>query len=235
MTNGQKFYAEHIKRALDILCALAAMIVFGWLYVILALLVRVKLGSPVIFKQRRPGKDERIFCLYKFRTMTDARDENGKLLPNEDRMTEFGRLLRNTSLDELPEAWNILKGDMSVVGPRPQLVQDMLFMTPEQRRRHEVRPGLTGLAQVSGRNALAWERKLEKDLEYIQRISFLLDVKIVFRTVRQIFFHEKGLEDCVVDEVAITDDLGDYLLLNGLVDQAEYDRKQAEASSLLEV
>lgn len=124
---------------------------------------------------------------------------------------------------------------MSVVGPRPQLVQDMLFMTPEQRRRHEVRPGLTGLAQVSGRNALAWERKLEKDLEYIQRISFLLDVKIVFRTVRQIFFHEKGLEDCVVDEVAITDDLGDYLLLNGLVDQAEYDRKQAEASSLLEV
>ena len=235
MTNGQKFYAEHIKRALDILCALAAMIVFGWLYVILALLVRVKLGSPVIFKQRRPGKDERIFCLYKFRTMTDARDENGKLLPNEDRMTEFGRLLRNTSLDELPEAWNILKGDMSVVGPRPQLVQDMLFMTPEQRRRHEVRPGLTGLAQVSGRNALAWERKLEKDLEYIQRISFLLDVKIVFRTVRLIFFHEKGLEDCVVDEVAITDDLGDYLLLNGLVDQAEYDRKQAEASSLLEV
>lgn len=235
MTNGQKFYAEHIKRALDILCALAAMIVFGWLYVILALLVRVKLGSPVIFKQRRPGKDERIFCLYKFRTMTDARDENGKLLPNEDRMTEFGRLLRNTSLDELPEAWNILKGDMSVVGPRPQLVQDMLFMTPEQRRRHEVRPGLTGLAQVSGRNALAWERKLEKDLEYIQRISFLLDVKIVFRTVKQIFFHEKGLEDCVVDEVAITDDLGDYLLLNGLVDQAEYDRKQAEASSLLEV
>ncbi len=235
MTNGQKFYAEHIKRALDILCALAAMIVFGWLYVILALLVRVKLGSPVIFKQRRPGKDERIFCLYKFRTMTDARDENGKLLPNEDRMTEFGRLLRNTSLDELPEAWNILKGDMSVVGPRPQLVQDMLFMTPEQRRRHEVRPGLTGLAQVSGRNALAWERKLEKDLEYIQHISFLLDVKIVFRTVKQIFFHEKGLEDCVVDEVAITDDLGDYLLLNGLVDQAEYDRKQAEASSLLEV
>lgn len=235
MTNGQKFYAEHIKRALDILCALAAMIVFGWLYVILALLVRVKLGSPVIFKQRRPGKDERIFCLYKFRTMTDARDENGKLLPNEDRMTEFGRLLRNTSLDELPEAWNILKGDMSVVGPRPQLVQDVLFMTPEQRRRHEVRPGLTGLAQVSGRNALAWERKLEKDLEYIQHISFLLDVKIVFRTVKQIFFHEKGLEDCVVDEVAITDDLGDYLLLNGLVDQAEYDRKQAEASSLLEV
>lgn len=235
MTNGQKFYAEHIKRALDILCALAAMIVFGWLYVILALLVRVKLGSPVIFKQRRPGKDERIFCLYKFRTMTDARDENGKLLPNEDRMTEFGRLLRNTSLDELPEAWNILKGDMSVVGPRLQLVQDMLFMTPEQRRRHEVRPGLTGLAQVSGRNALAWERKLEKDLEYIQHISFLLDVKIVFRTVKQIFFHEKGLEDCVVDEVAITDDLGDYLLLNGLVDQAEYDRKQAEASSLLEV
>lgn len=235
MTNGQKFYAEHIKRALDILCALAAMIVFGWLYVILALLVRVKLGSPVIFKQRRPGKDERIFCLYKFRTMTDARDENGKLLPNEDRMTEFGRLLRNTSLDELPEAWNILKGDMSVVGLRPQLVQDMLFMTPEQRRRHEVRPGLTGLAQVSGRNALAWERKLEKDLEYIQHISFLLDVKIVFRTVKQIFFHEKGLEDCVVDEVAITDDLGDYLLLNGLVDQAEYDRKQAEASSLLEV
>lgn len=235
MTGKQEVYIKYVKRLIDILCALAAVIVFCWVYTIVAILVRVKLGSPVIFKQPRPGKDEKIFYLYKFRTMTDERDENGKLLPDERRLTEFGKWLRSTSLDELPEAWNILKGDMSVVGPRPQLVRDMVFMTPEQRKRHVVRPGLTGLAQVNGRNALAWEVKLEKDLEYICQISFKVDAWIVYRTVKQIFFRQKGLRGCAVDEVAITDDLGDYLLKHGRVDQAEYDRKQTEASVLLEV
>ena len=143
-------YCRYIKRGLDILCALAAMIVFCWLYGIIAILVRVKLGSPVIFKQLRPGKDEKIFCLYKFRTMTDKRDDRGKLLPDEQRLTKFGKWLRSTSLDELPEAWNILKGDMSVVGPRPLLVEYLPYYTEEERQRHDVRPGLTGWAQVNG-------------------------------------------------------------------------------------
>ena len=161
-------YAKFFKRFIDILCALAAIIVFSWLYIIVAILVRIKLGSPIIFKQERPGKNEKIFKLYKFRTMTDERDENGELLPDDVRLTKFGRMLRKTSLDELPEAFNILKGDMSVIGPRPQLVRDMVFMSEEQRKRHTVRPGLSGLAQVSGRNAISWEGKLAKDLEYIQ-------------------------------------------------------------------
>ena len=176
-------YKRYIKRALDIFCALAAIIVFWWLYLIVAILVRVKLGSPVIFKQPRPGKDERIFNLYKFRTMTDERDENGNLLPDEVRLTKFGKLLRATSLDELPECINILKGDMSVVGPRPQLVRDMVFMTDAQRTRHTVRPGLTGLAQVSGRNNITWEQKFEYDLRYIDRITFIGDLKIILQTV----------------------------------------------------
>ena len=152
---------------------------------IVAVLVRTKLGSPVIFCQERPGKDEKIFKMYKFRSMTDPRDENGELLPDEVRLTKFGRALRSTSLDELPELWNIFKGDMSIVGPRPQLVRDMVFMTPEQRLRHTVMPGLTGLAQVSGRNAISWEDKLATDLRYIRRITFLGDVKIVLLTVKK--------------------------------------------------
>lgn len=156
MKEKATLYERYIKRLLDIICALAALIVFGWLYIIVAILVRVKLGSPVLFTQPRPGKDEKIFKLYKFRTMTDARDENGKLLPDDVRLTKFGKALRSTSLDELPEAFNILKGDMSVIGPRPQLVRDMVFMTPEQRLRHTVRPGLSGLAQTRGRKSLAW-------------------------------------------------------------------------------
>lgn len=233
MDRREGIYQRYIKRILDILCALAALTVFGWLYIIVAILVRVKLGSPVLFTQPRPGKDEKIFKLYKFRTMTDARDEQGNLLPDDVRLTPFGRSLRSTSLDELPEAFNILKGDMSVIGPRPQLVRDMVFMTPEQRQRHTVRPGLSGLAQTRGRNALSWDGKLSTDLEYIQHVTFLGDLKIIFDTVKQVFFGEKGLEDSDVDEVEITDDFGDYLLKAGRVSKEEYERKQAEARGLL--
>ena len=233
MTKKQGIYERYIKRLLDIICALAALIVFGWLYIIVAVFVRVKLGSPVLFTQPRPGKDEKIFKLYKFRTMTDARDENGKLLPDDVRLTKFGKALRSTSLDELPEAFNILKGDMSVIGPRPQLVRDMVFMTPEQRLRHTVRPGLSGLAQTRGRNALSWDGKLETDLEYIQHVTFLGDLKIIFDTVKQVFFRQKGLENSDVDEVEITDDFGDYLLKAGRVSMEEYVEKQAEAKELL--
>ena len=232
------FYARYVKRVLDITCALAAMLVFCWLYAVVAVLVRVKLGTPVIFKQVRPGKKdkfghEKLFTLYKFRTMTDERDKNGDLLPDEIRLTKFGAWLRSTSLDELPEAVNILKGDMSVVGPRPQLVRDMVFMTDEQRKRHNVRPGLSGLAQVRGRNALEWNAKLCTDLEYVQNISLLLDMKIILETVKQVIFGQKGLEAMDVDEVAITDDFGDYLLSENRIGREEYERKQNEARDLL--
>lgn len=235
MERKQGIYERYVKRILDIVCALAALIVFCWLYAILAILVRIKLGSPVLFTQPRPGKDEKIFKLYKFRSMTDARDENGNLLPDEIRLTSFGKALRATSLDELPEAINILRGDMSVIGPRPQLVRDMVFMTPEQRLRHTVRPGLSGLAQTRGRNAISWDGKLATDLEYIQNVTFLGDLKIIFDTVKQVFFGEKGLEDSDIDEVDLTDDFGDYLLKQGRVTKEEYERKQAEARALLSV
>lgn len=177
------FYCRYIKRILDICCALAAMIVFCWLYAIVAVLVRAKLGSPVIFCQERPGKDEKIFKLYKFRSMTDERDENGELLPDDVRLTKFGRLLRSTSLDELPEAWNILKGDMSVIGPRPLLVKYLPRYNEQQARRHEVRPGLSGYAQVHGRNAVTWEEKFDMDVWYTENVSFVLDAKLVLQTV----------------------------------------------------
>ena len=184
------FYCRYIKRILDICCALAAMIVFCWLYAIVAILVRVKLGSPVIFCQERPGKDEKIFKLYKFRSMTDERDENGELLPDDVRLTKFGRFLRSTSLDELPEAWNILRGDMSVIGPRPLLVRDVVCMNSNQRVRHEVHPGLSGLAQCAGRNGLNWDQKLENDAEYVRNVNFWLDCKLVFLTVVKTVRHD---------------------------------------------
>ena len=177
------FYVKYIKRILDICCALAAMLVFCWLYAIVAILVRVKLGSPVIFCQERPGKDEKIFKLYKFRSMTDERDENGNLLPDDVRLTKFGRILRSTSLDELPEAWNILKGDMSVIGPRPLLVKYLPRYNAHQARRHEVKPGLSGYAQVHGRNTVTWEEKFNLDVWYVNHVSFWLDVKLVVQTV----------------------------------------------------
>lgn len=212
-------YEKFIKRIMDIICALLAIIVFSWLYMIVAVIVRIKLGSPVIFKQKRPGKDEKIFTLYKFRTMTDERDENGQLLPDDIRLTKFGKFLRSTSLDELPEAFNILFGDMSVVGPRPQLIRDMVFMTPEQRRRHSVRPGLSGLAQISGRNGITWERKLELDLEYIDNMSFLFDMKIIFLTVWTAFVKKEGISQEGMDTA---EDLGDYLLHTNKITQADY-------------
>lgn len=233
-TRKPSFYEKYVKRLLDIVCALAAIIVFWWLYIIIAVLVRIKLGSPVLFRQPRPGRNERIFYLCKFRSMTDARDEEGKLLPDEVRLTKFGRALRKTSMDELPEVFNILRGDMSIIGPRPQLVRDMVFMTPQQRQRHCVRPGLSGLAQTRGRNALSWDGKLETDLEYIRHITFRADVKIVWDTVRQVFFRHKGMEGSDLDEVEITDDLGDYLLKSGRITRAQYDAGQAEARKLLE-
>ncbi len=186
-------YQKYFKRLVDILCSLAAITVFSWLYIIIAVLVRIKLGTPVLFKQERPGKNEKIFNLYKFRTMTDEKDEDGNLLPDDVRLTRFGKLLRKTSLDELPEAFNILKGDMSVVGPRPLLVRYLHRYSEEQKRRHEVRPGLTGLAQVSGRNAITWEEKFEYDIKYVDNITFIGDVKIIFLTVWKAFVKEEGI------------------------------------------
>ena len=229
MINGNNsFYARYIKRALDIACALLALLLLSWLYALVALRVRRELGSPVLFKQLRPGKDERLFNLYKFRSMTNARDENGDLLPDEQRLTKFGRRLRGTSLDELPQLWNVLLGDMSLIGPRPQLVRDMVFMTPEQRRRHEVRPGLSGLAQVSGRNAIDWDAKLQLDLDYINNISFWLDLKIVFQTIRKLIGR-----DASVEEIDLCDDYGDYLFNEQRIDASYYKEKQAEASVLI--
>ena len=180
-------YRRFFKRFFDIVLSACALAVLSLVLLIVAVLVRVKLGSPVIFCQERPGKDEKIFKLYKFRSMTDARDEDGELLPDEVRLTRFGELLRSTSLDELPELWNILKGDMSIVGPRPLLVKYLPRYSAEQHRRHDVRPGLTGLAQVSGRNAISWEEKFALDVEYVDRVSFFLDIKIVFLTVVVVF------------------------------------------------
>lgn len=225
----QGVYARYIKRILDILLSGCALIVLSPVLLIVAVLVRTKLGSPVIFCQERPGKDEKIFKMYKFRSMTDARDENGELLPDEVRLTKFGRALRSTSLDELPELWNIFKGDMSIVGPRPQLVRDMVFMTPEQRLRHTVMPGLTGLAQVSGRNAISWEDKLATDLRYIRRITFLGDVKIVLLTVKKVFCRE----DISADGMDTAEDLGDYLLRTAQVSEEAYQELQAESKELL--
>lgn len=183
-------YEKYFKRPLDLLCGLAAVIVFCWLYAIVAILVRIKLGKPVLFAQERPGKDEKIFKLYKFRTMTNARDKNGKLLPDEARLTKFGRLLRATSLDELPEAFNIIKGDMSIVGPRPLLVKYIPWYTEEQRKRHIVRPGLTGFAQAHGRNHVNWDDRFQMDVKYTENITFLGDVKIILDTVMAVLKQE---------------------------------------------
>lgn len=183
-------YQRFFKRFLDIVLSLCALIVLSPVLLMVAVLVRIKLGSPVIFHQERPGKDERIFRMYKFRSMTDQRDEEGNLLPDEVRLTKFGRVLRSTSLDELPELWNILKGDMSIVGPRPLAVVYLPYYTKEERRRHEVLPGLTGLAQVHGRNSLQWEARFAYDVEYVETLSFWLDVKIIFLTVKKVFVRE---------------------------------------------
>ena len=180
-------YEKYFKRLLDIICCLAALLVFWWLYIIVAVLVRVKLGSPVLFKQDRPGKDGKIFKLYKFRTMTDERDKEGRLLPDDMRLTKFGRFLRSTSLDELPEVFNILLGQMSIIGPRPLMVEYLPYYTDEEMHRHDVRPGLSGWAQINGRNAIdSWEQRFQYDLEYVNHVTFLFDLKIVFMTVLKV-------------------------------------------------
>ena len=178
-------YAKYIKRTLDLILSLMALIVLMPLMIIIGILVRINLGSPIIFKQKRPGKNEKTFTLYKFRTMTDKRDIDGNLLPDEYRLTKFGKFLRSTSLDELPELINIIKGDMAIVGPRPLLVEYLPYYTEEEKHRHDVRPGLTGLAQVNGRNAISWEEKLKYDTEYIKEISFYSDLKIIFKTIKK--------------------------------------------------
>ena len=180
-------YAKYIKRPLDFILSLIAIIILSPLLLIVAILVRIKLGKPVIFKQQRPGKNEKIFTLYKFRTMTDKKDENGNLLPDEQRLTKFGKALRSTSLDELPELINILKGDMAIVGPRPLLVEYLDLYNEEQKHRHDVRPGLTGLAQISGRNSIEWEKKFEEDIEYVNSITFMQDSKIILKTFIKVF------------------------------------------------
>lgn len=229
-------YEKYIKRLLDIICSVLAIVVFGWLYAIVAVIVRIKMGSPILFKQPRPGLidpktgKERIFNMYKFRTMTDERDENGELLPDDKRLPPFGAWLRKTSLDELPEAFSILKGDMSVIGPRPQLVRDMVFMTDEQRMRHTAKPGLSGLAQVKGRNAITWEDKLEWDLKYLEKISFWGDLKLVFETVKTAFIKAEGITD---GENATALDYGDALLKAGKVSQSKYDALHAHANNLI--
>ena len=223
------FYEAYVKRILDICCAVAAIAVFWWLYLIIAILVKIKLGSPVIFKQQRPGLNEKVFSLYKFRTMTDERDSEGNLLPDEIRLTKFGKWLRSTSLDELPETFNILNGSMSLIGPRPQLVRDMMFMAPEQRKRHQVRPGLSGLAQVNGRNVITWEDKLNWDLKYIERITFFGDMRIILQTIGKVVKRA----DINREGTASDMDFGDYLLCKGLIEREEYEMKQAEAKELL--
>lgn len=230
-----EFYEKYVKRAIDITCATGAIVVFSPLYLGVALLVRTKLGSPVLFTQDRPGLigpdgKETVFKMYKFRSMTDERNENGELLPDDVRLTKFGKWLRNTSLDELPEAFNILNGTMSVIGPRPQLVRDMVFMTDTQRMRHTAKPGLSGLAQVNGRNAISWEDKINWDLKYIEKVSFKEDLKIILETVKKAFIKQEGITQ---DDMATAEDYGDYLLRIEKVDQNEYAQKQQMAKKIL--
>lgn len=188
-------YKRYIKRLFDIIISLVILLLFCWLYIILAILVRVKLGSPVLFKQPRPGKDEKVFNMYKFRTMTDARDAQGKLLPDRDRLTSFGKFLRKTSLDELPELFCILKGDMSFIGPRPLLVEYLPYYTEREKLRHTVRPGLTGLAQASGRNTVDWDTRFEIDVTYVENLSFLMDLKVIGMTFKTVFGHSEQVAE----------------------------------------
>lgn len=205
-------YKLFFKRLLDIILSLLVLICFSWLYIILAILVRVKLGSPVLFKQPRPGKDEKVFSMYKFRTMTDKKDADGNLLPDSERLTAFGKKLRSTSLDELPEFFNILKGDMSFIGPRPLLVKYLPYYNERERLRHSVRPGLTGWAQVHGRNAISWEKKFEYDIWYVEHLTFITDLRVIFDTFKTVISHEG-------------------IVLNALEDFDEYRKHQQDPDS----
>ncbi len=233
----KRIYERYIKRFLDVLFAVLILLLFWWIYLIVAITVRIKLGRPVLFSQQRPGMidssngKERIFNLYKFRTMSDEKDEFGELLPDECRLGKFGKALRASSLDELPEIINILKGEMSFVGPRPQLVRDMVFMSDEERVRHTARPGLTGLAQIKGRNAISWAEKFRWDSQYISKLSFILDVKIVALTLIQVFSSLVCRNR--TRETELTADYGVWLLKNGKVSSDYYEAKIREAKIIL--
>ncbi len=222
------FYEKYVKRPQDFCCALAALIVLSPVLAVTAFLVKKKLGSPVIFRQKRPGLNGKIFEMWKFRTMTDDRDEAGNLLPDEVRLTDFGKKLRSTSLDELPELVNILKGDMAVVGPRPQLVKDMVFFDNKIFMRQFVRPGLTGLAQVSGRNAIAWNEKFNYDLKYISDITFLNDFKIIVNTIKKVIYKN----DIVTEGFATSEDYGDWLLRLNKISLSDYNDKISKAKQM---
>lgn len=230
-------YAKCFKRVIDFTLSLFALIVLSPVLLILVIVGAIAMKGNPFFTQLRPGKidrktgQEKIFRLIKFRTMTNAKDKEGNLLPDDKRLIKYGRILRSTSLDELPELLNILKGDMSIVGPRPQLVRDMVFMSEEQRARHTVRPGLTGLAQVSGRNNITWEQKFEYDLQYIDRITLVGDIKILFLTVIKVFQRA----DTVREGTSSDMDFGDWLMKEGKVDRTIYDEKQEKAKALMEV
>lgn len=224
-------YRNYIKRPMDFILSFMALIILSPILLLTVLLVGKKLGKPVFFKQKRPGLNGKIFTLYKFRSMTDERDEQGNLLPDKMRLTGFGKVLRSTSLDELPELFNILKGDMSVIGPRPLLVKDMVFFNEEQMNRQSVLPGLSGLAQVNGRNCILWEDKFKYDLRYIENITFLGDWKLILQTIIKVFkksgIHSEGM--------ATAEDFGDYLLRTGKTSQGQYDDGQVEAKELLKL
>ena len=228
-------YANFFKRVIDFTLSLIALLVLLVPMAILAIIGAIEMKGNPFFTQLRPGKinkktgEEKIFKLIKFRTMTNEKDKDGNLLPDDVRLNGYGKLLRKTSLDELPELLNILVGDMAIVGPRPQLVRDMVFMSKEQRVRHSVRPGLTGLAQVSGRNNITWEEKFNFDLEYMQKITFVGDMKIIFRTVAKVF----KAEDVVREGTSSDIDFGDWLLQEGKVDKTEYDEKQKQAKDII--
>ncbi len=223
-------YAKYLKRGIDFAVSLAALLILFVPLLILTIIGAIQMKGNPFFTQPRPGKGERVFRLIKFRTMTNDRGPDGEFLPDEQRITAYGQFMRDSSLDELPELLNILKGDMSIIGPRPQLVRDMVFMTPEERKRHTVRPGLSGLAQISGRNALKWENKLALDLQYIKNITFREDCRIIFRTMMIVIGRGE-----TPTELAVTADYGDYLLEQGKIDADTYDAKQREAKELLGV
>lgn len=230
MERKQSFYEKYTKRLLDIILSLFALIILMPLLLVLTVIGAIMMKGNPFFTQLRPGKDERIFKLVKFCSMTNAKDEHGNLLPDALRLTKYGRFLRSTSLDELPELINILKGDLSIVGPRPNLVRDMVFMTPEQRKRHSVRQGLTGLAQVNGRNNMTWEKKFQYDLKYIENITFWNDVKIILQTVKKVIIRD-GIS---AEGMDTAEDLGDYLLHSQKIDKVTYERLQMEAEKIME-
>ena len=229
-TYRKNLYSMFFKRFFDILLSGLALIILSPVIAVVAILVRIKLGGPVVFSQYRPGKNNKVFKLYKFRSMTNAKDENGELLPDKQRMTKFGNLLRKTSLDELPQLWNIFKGDMSIIGPRPKLVKDMIFYDDDQNVRALVRPGLTGLAQVNGRNNATWEEIFEYDRKYVQSISLWTDTKIFFKTIAKVFKRADIVEQ---DQTKQNYYYGDYLLETNQITQEEYDKKQQEAKEII--